>query len=42
MKFKLLNLRTKEVRTIQSENNTLKLFERIKIENEEYEIINIQ
>ena len=42
MKFKLINLRTKEVRTIQSENNTLKLFERIKIENEEYEIINIQ
>lgn len=41
MKFKLLNLRTKEVRTIQSENNTLKLFEHIKIGDEEYEIINI-
>lgn len=42
MKFKLLNLRTKEVKTIKSGNNiTLKLFEHIKIGDEEYEIINI-
>ena len=43
MKYILLNLKTKETKTIQSiEENKLKLFENIKIGTDEYEVIDIK
>lgn len=43
MKYILLNLKTKETKTIQSlKENKLKLFENIKIGTDEYEVINIK
>lgn len=43
MKYILLNLKTKETKTIQSlKENKLKLFENIKISTEEYEVIDIK
>ena len=43
MKYILLNLKTKETKTIQSiEENKLKLFENIKIGTDESEVIDIK
>ena len=43
MKYILLNLKTKETKTIQSlKENKLKLFENIKIDANEYEVIDIK
>ena len=43
MKYILLNLKTKETKTIQSlKENKLKLFENIKIDTDEYEVIDIK
>ena len=43
MKYILLNLKTKETKTIQSlQENKLKLFENIKIGTDEYGVIDIK